>query len=238
MERRGVSETVAFTFVDFAALDERYARHLARVPSGLRDDAMIPVAKALIAATDGQPEQVPCTLMVDENDRLQTVLVDERLMREARRCREAWHSLQELGGIHNSYAERMLAADRKAREEEAQQQAESAVAGETAPPEALVVVETTEAAVAVEPEATPSPDEAYIETARCTTCNECTQINDKMFAYNENQQAYIADIGAGSYAQLVEAAESCQVSIIHPGKPLNPDEPGLEELVRRAEPFI
>ena len=64
------------------------------------------------------------------------------------------------------------------------------------------------------------------------------QINDQMFAYNENRQAYIADPDAGTYAQLVEAAESCQVSIIHPGKPLDPDEPGLDELVKRAEPFI
>ena len=82
-----------------------------------------------------------------------------------------------------------------------------------------------------------SPDEAYIETARCSTCNECTQVNNKMFAYNGNQQAYIADINAGTYAQLVQAAESCQVAIIHPGKPRNPNEPGLEELLKRAEPF-
>jgi len=82
-----------------------------------------------------------------------------------------------------------------------------------------------------------SSDEAYIETPRCTTCNECTQINDKMFAYNENKQAYIADPAAGTYAQLVEAAETCQVAIIHPGKPRNPNEPGLEELMKRAELF-
>jgi hypothetical protein len=42
---------------------------------------------------------------------------------------------------------------------------------------------------------------------------------------------------AGSYAQLVEAAESCQVSIIHPGKPRDPNEPNLAELMRRAEAF-
>ena len=58
-----------------------------------------------------------------------------------------------------------------------------------------------------------------------------------MFAYNENKQAYVADITAGTYAQLVEAAESCQVSIIHPGKPRNPNEPDLAELMRRAEAF-
>jgi len=235
-ERRRIAETVTFTFVDFAAMDERYARHLARVPSGLRDEAMIPVAKALDADTTDQPEKVPCTLMVDDQNRLQTVLVDERLLRETRRCREAWYSVQELGGIHNSHAERMLAEDRKTREAEALHQDEAAAGAE---PEAAAAVSPAEAEpVAVEPEAEPSPDEAYIETARCTTCNECTQINDKMFAYNENRQAYIADIDAGTYAQLVEAAESCQVSIIHPGKPRNPDEPGLEELLSRAEPFL
>jgi hypothetical protein len=59
-----------------------------------------------------------------------------------------------------------------------------------------------------------------------------------MFAYNENKQAYIADLKAGSYKQLVEAAESCQLSIIHPGKPWDPGEPGLEELLERAKPFV
>jgi ferredoxin len=81
------------------------------------------------------------------------------------------------------------------------------------------------------------PDEAYIETERCSTCNECTLLNDRMFAYNANKQAYIADINAGTYAQLVEAAENCQLGIIHPGKPVNKAEPGLEELIARAEPF-
>jgi len=58
-----------------------------------------------------------------------------------------------------------------------------------------------------------------------------------MFSYNERKQAYIKDIAAGSYRQLVDAAESCQVAIIHPGKPRDPNEPGLEELLVRAEPF-
>ena len=39
------------------------------------------------------------------------------------------------------------------------------------------------------------------------------------------------------YRQLVEAAEGCQVAIIHPGVPRDPNEPGLEDLLRRAEPF-
>jgi hypothetical protein len=58
-----------------------------------------------------------------------------------------------------------------------------------------------------------------------------------MFVYDENKQAYIADPDAGTYRQMVEAAESCQVSIIHPGKPRNPQEPNLDELIERAESF-
>ena len=71
----------------------------------------------------------------------------------------------------------------------------------------------------------------------CPSCDECQTINDKMFKYNDNKQAYITDVKLGTYRQLVEAAEACQVSIIHPGKPWNPDEPGLPELVARAESF-
>ena len=47
----------------------------------------------------------------------------------------------------------------------------------------------------------------------------------------------IADLEAGTYRDLVEAAESCQVCIVHPGVPGNPQEPGLPELIERAEPF-
>ena len=94
------------------------------------------------------------------------------------------------------------------------------------------------AAPAAEAEPARNPDEAYIETARCSTCNECTLLDPKVFAYNENQQAYIKDKKAGTYRTLVEAAESCQVSVIHPGKPWDSSEEGLEELLERAKPFL
>ena len=59
-----------------------------------------------------------------------------------------------------------------------------------------------------------------------------------MFGYDANKQAFIINPDAGTYRQLVEAAENCQISIIHPGKPRNPNEPGLDELMKRAEPFL
>jgi ferredoxin len=81
-------------------------------------------------------------------------------------------------------------------------------------------------------------DDPYIDTPLCTSCNDCFKINDRLFAYNENKQAYIADADAGSYKDLVSAAEICPVKIIHPGKPRNPNEEGLEELQKRAQPFL
>jgi len=239
-QHQKVSEDLAFTLVDFFASDRRYARHLARVPREKWNGSMIPVDESLSRERKGLPDKVPSLLMVDADNVLQKVIVDERLLREARRCREMWHSLQELGGVHNSHAEKLLAREKKAWEERMQQEAETHAA---AVPAAAAVASSASAASAaasapVEEEPQRSPDEAYIETARCSTCNECTTLNSKMFAYDGNKQAYIADINAGTYAQLVEAAESCQVSVIHPGKPRNPKEPGLEELLKRAEPFL
>jgi ferredoxin len=77
----------------------------------------------------------------------------------------------------------------------------------------------------------------YIESERCTTCNECTNVNKKMFAYNADKQAYIKDATAGTFAQLVQAAEKCPVSAIHPGTPLNPKEKDLEKWLARARAF-
>jgi hypothetical protein len=234
-----ISENLAFTLIDFVACDQRYARHLARVPRAKWNGTMIPVGEFLTREPMSMPDKVPCLLMVDSDNVLQKVIIDDKLVREANRCRETWHSLQELGGIHNSHAERLLARERKTWEEHEQQR--DAKPGPAAPapvaaPAAPAVTAAIPAPAEAEPE--PSSDEAYIETPRCTSCDECTLINNKMFAYDANKQAYIASREAGTYAQLVAAAESCQVSIIHPGKPWNPSEPGLAELIKRAESFL
>lgn len=210
-------DTVAFTVADFIACDARGARHLARVPPGEPASAFLRIDDAA-AAAPGAPGPIPALMMIDRALTLQRVLVDERLLRETRRCRELWRSLQALSRAG------------------AAKPTPTAVSEPALAPPALA----SPAAPPAEPAAdvpAHTPGDAYIETPRCSTCNECTRINNRMFAYNENRQAFIKDPDAGTFAELVEAAESCQLSIIHPGKPRNPNEPGLDELVRRAEPF-
>jgi ferredoxin len=214
---------------------------------------MIPADEWLAREPKAIGDAVPFVLAIDAEDRLQRIIVDARMMQMVARCRTFWHRLQEQGGVHNSHAEILLSREKakwelaKAGELEALR-ASVATAGATsaaapgantpAAADSGAAPAAATAAAASEP-APPArnPDEAWIDTARCPSCNECQAINDKMFKYNENKQAYIADVRAGTFRQLVEAAEVCQVSIIHPGKPLNPNEPGLEELLQRAETF-
>jgi pyruvate-ferredoxin/flavodoxin oxidoreductase len=116
------------------------------------------------------------------------------------------------------------------------------VAVASAPPAAPAATAAAPAATA--PAAAPAAEEEeglglepYIRSELCTACNECTNLNKRMFAYNDKKQAYIKDPKAGTFRELVQAAEKCPVSIIHPGTPLNPKEKDLAKWVKRAERF-
>ncbi len=229
-----IEQSCAFTFADFVLCDPRHGAHFALVPRAQWNDAMLPASEWLKLDETTSAQRIPYLLAVDADDALQRVIVDAKVMQATRRCLLLWNRLQEHAGIHDSHADRLLARA-KAAWAASQQAAASAAAPAPAAPAAAAP-----ASAASEPEsASParSRDEAWIETARCPSCNECQLINDRMFAYDERKQAYIKDLTAGTYRQLVEAAESCQVAIIHPGKPRDPNEPGLEELLVRAEPF-
>ena len=78
------------------------------------------------------------------------------------------------------------------------------------------------------------PAEAWIDTDLCTSCNDCLQINPLLFVYDDNKQAVIGDRSAGTFEDLVRAAEKCPAKCIHPGAPTGPVD---DDLVQRAAPF-
>jgi ferredoxin len=240
-----VDERTRFTFADFALTDRRHAHHFAAVPHDRWHAGMLPADQWLTLPEAEAATRVPYVLAVDPQDRLYRVIVDARLMRATRACLLLWHRLQEHAGIHDSHAERLLAEERARHAAALADATLRSAQAATAPVSAAAAADAQPAATAPAPAAEPAAeaaaapsDEAWIETIRCPTCNECQQINPRMFAYNENKQAYIKDIDAGTFRDLVEAAEACQVAIIHPGKPRNPNEPGLAELIERARPFL
>jgi ferredoxin len=224
------TEPCAFTFADFVFCDPRYAAHFALVPRERWHTAMLPVAAWLALAEHETQQRVPYLLAVDGGDVLHRVIVDARLMQASRRCLLLWQRLQEHGGVHDSHAQRRLARDQAAGP------AAPTAAVQAAPTQSTATAAAQPSAAVAEAPAR-SRDEAWIDTARCPSCNECQLINDRLFGYDERKQAFIKDLAAGSYRQLVEAAESCQVAIIHPGQPRDPNEPGLADLLVRAEPF-
>ncbi len=122
-------------------------------------------------------------------------------------------------------------------------------AGTTVRPE-VKTPSPVQAAVKKEPEATEEitaeapveeeevlVDDPWIDTPLCTSCNDCLNINPLMFVYDESNMAIIGDLNAGTYAQMIEAAEICPSKCIHPGQPWNANEPNLDELKQRAVPF-
>lgn len=239
---RAMSEDIAFTVVDFLAMDKRFVAQYVPVPPEEWHPNMVPLGDYLALREGETFGKVPYVLMVNDSNTLHRVIVRRGLVAAARRCADLWRNLQELGGIRNSHALRLLEAER-------QRAIEQSDAGHPAMESAVEPVAVTDAATdtAAEPAAdstqvsaaaaAPAADQAYIETELCTSCNDCTDRNSMMFAYNEAKQAYIKDASAGTFRDLVEAAENCPVCIIHPGKPLDPNELGVEELLRRAEAF-
>ncbi len=102
----------------------------------------------------------------------------------------------------------------------------------SAPVAVATVIETI--SEAVEEEISELP---WIETELCTTCDECTDINSKLFAYDDKKLAYIKDPKGGPFKDIVKAAELCPSHIIHPGMPQFPDEKNLDKLIAQAEPY-
>jgi ferredoxin len=81
------------------------------------------------------------------------------------------------------------------------------------------------------------PADPYIDSFLCTSCNDCVKINSRMFLYNAEKQAYLGDVTAGTYAELVKAAEGCPAKCIHPGLPRNGDPTATPALIARAAKF-
>jgi ferredoxin len=111
-----------------------------------------------------------------------------------------------------------------------------------APAPAPAAAEAAPAAAAAAPPP-PAEEEAvsfsdpFIDTPLCTSCNECTNLNPQMFKYNADKQAELADVKAGTFLQLVTAAEKCPAACIHPGAPRKDDSTATDDVVARAARF-
>jgi pyruvate-ferredoxin/flavodoxin oxidoreductase len=97
--------------------------------------------------------------------------------------------------------------------------------------------DVTPALAASAPAAAEGYEAVWVDTPECTACDECININPKVFGYNEAKKVVILNPKAGSYLDVVKAAEKCTASVIHPGTPWNMSEANLDKLKQRAAKF-
>ncbi|MHC4947779.1 MAG: ferredoxin [Planctomycetota bacterium] len=176
-----------------------------------------------------------------QQERLRAEFDAERGQLEAAHAAERERAREEAAGdAMRRLAESLLTTDVASLAAEAVGTAPAPGAAPAAAP-AGMPVETP--AVEEEAEAPAAPaeeveaEEPWIDSVLCTSCNDCLAINPRLFVYNANKQAVIGDAAAGTFDELVRAAEKCPARCIHPGTPQNPDEPNLDDLTERARPF-
>ena len=77
----------------------------------------------------------------------------------------------------------------------------------------------------------------WLESDDCTACDECTDLNPEIFAYNAAGKAFIKNPDGGPYRDLVKAAEKCSAQVIHPGLPRDRSDKDMDKWIKRAEKF-
>ncbi|NOQ34830.1 MAG: pyruvate ferredoxin oxidoreductase, partial [Methylococcaceae bacterium] len=246
---------VPLTFADWALTEGRFRKHFKIVPPSQWNDDMVEIAKFIDLSSDEKADSIPFLYAVHpETNTLIRVVIDPEIVHSTIERRDFWRTLKGIAGLNREVIDPVaIAAQAKA--EVAQSLAASLMnlaGGEgntlsdfitAAPPVAVAPVgsaptaATTPAATAPAPAAQGGSDAVWIETPDCTTCDECVDIAPAIFQYNEDKKAVVINPTAGTYEQIVKAAEKCTAVIIHPGTPWNPDEPNLEKLIKRAEKF-
>jgi pyruvate-ferredoxin/flavodoxin oxidoreductase len=208
---------VPFTFADFAMTEARFRKHFRKAPPETWNDDMVPLHEFLDLDEDDRADKYPFIWGVDAKDRLMRVLVAQELVRSCAERREFWTQLRGLCGELNVVDVEQVRAAAKA--EMAQKLTSSLLAMATggnvgALADFAGAVGGAEAAAANGGNgngagAAGDWEPVWIETPECTACDECTDLNPKIFAYNDHKQAVVIDPKGGPFKDVVKAAEKC-----------------------------
>lgn len=231
---------IPMTFADFAVQEGRFRKHFRMAPRDTWNENMIPISEFIELDEDDREGLYPYIWTLDKKNRLARALVAEEMVRSTEERLGFWHTLKGLAGLLGKVDSEQVA--QQVRAETAQKIAAGIMAmlsGESDVAELaeLPVVPEAVPVAAAEPSAANGFEPAWIDKTECSSCDECVNINPKIFQYDESKKAFVKDPKGGSFKDIVRAAEKCTGRCIHPGTPANPKEKGLEKLVKRAEKF-
>ena len=228
------------TFADFAMTESRFRKHFRSAPPDSWHEDMVLLAEYLELPADERESKYPFIWTVDRNNNLSRLLVDDIMVASCEDRRNFWVMLKAIAGIQDKKVS-VVDIEDKIRQEIMANVSKGLmqwISGGTASAEAI-----SQPAAAPSAEKQPSVETSgdymapWIDSEDCTACDECTNLNPNMFAYNEDKQAYIKDPNAGTYKDLVKAAERCTAQVIHPGLPKDRSDKDIEQWIKRGEKY-
>jgi pyruvate-ferredoxin/flavodoxin oxidoreductase len=228
------------TFADFAMTEGRFRKHFRKAPPETWNDDMMPLHEFLQLDEDDRDGQFPFIWGVDGKQRLMRVLVAKELVRSCEERQGFWQQLRSLAGVDEVVDEQAIANQAKA--EMAQKLSASLLALATSGDVAALADIAHPGggngeAAAGGGNGAGEWEPVWIETPECTACDECTDINPRIFVYNDDKKAVVIDPKGGPYRDIVKAAEKCTAGCVHPGTPWDMKEKDVEKWVKRAEKY-
>lgn len=253
------------TFADFAVTEIRFRKHFRVAPPETWNENLVPLHEFLESSPADREGKFPYIWSIDRQQRLSRLLVAEPMVTASEERRDFWKLLRGLArtDIHSPTRETLEADVRRDVTQRIAQgiaawvtelggQVGDATNGSATnghaplmPPLAFAPPADSSGAAASPPAAasasqTPvGADDAglapWVDSDRCTACDECIKINPKLFGYGPDKKVHIKDPRGGPYSDLVKAAERCTAQVIHPGLPLDRSEKDLERWIARGK---
>jgi len=241
---RAQSLSAAMTFADFAATETRFRKHFRTIPPDAVHEGMLPLADYLQLDARERNGKFPFIWNLTAQGGLNRLAVSPTLVASCEDRRRFWTQLRALGRTQEPGKP---APDAEAiRREFASRIAASLLqlAGGAPTPGAPELTAAGAGSAEAEPAAQSGHDSSasaysapWLESESCTACDECTNLNPGIFAYNDDGKAYIKDPDGGPYSDLVKAAERCTARVIHPGLPRAGDDPEQQQWIVRGRKF-
>lgn len=231
---------VPLTFGDFAVTEARFRKHFRTAPRDTWNENMVSLAEFLELPRDEREGRFPFIWAKDRKNRLIRVMPAEPIVRSAEDRRDFWRILKSLtnapaAGVSEEQIREQVRAELA--QNLTARLLEIAGGGNLLADIALPAPVPNGGSAAPAAAAADGYSPPWIDSANCTSCDECININPKIFAYDDKKHAVIKDAKGGPYRDIVRAAEKCTAQVIHPGTPWDPKEKDADKLLARARKY-
>jgi pyruvate-ferredoxin/flavodoxin oxidoreductase len=255
------------TFADFALTEARFRKHFRKAPPDTWNDDMVPIAEFLKMEADDREGKYPYVWTVDRDQRLSRLLVSSVMVASCEERNAFWVMLRSIAGEEKTPTpdENVESKVRQEMVSKLASGLMQLVTGEQGPAPTVAALTGGSGgsngqapgganghaagganghAAGGQAEASASTSNGggeymapWIDSSECTSCDECININPKMFKYDDKKKAFIADPFAGTYKDLVKAAEKCTAQVIHPGLPKDRSEKDIDKWIARGQKY-